>query len=92
VSPREELEAELAAQLSEYRAALPSKLERIESLAAAGDLKALARELHTLAGSAGTFGLPKVSAAARAAEEAVFLQARELELRLRALRHEACVT
>ena len=86
MSPREELEALVA----EYRASLPAKLERIESLAAAGDLKALARELHTLAGSAGTFGLPQVSAAARAAEEAVFEQG-ELERRLQALRHEACV-
>ncbi len=86
MNPREELEA----LVSEYRASLPAKLERIEALAAAGDLKALARELHTLGGSAGTFGLPRVGDAARAAEDAVFGEGAELRLRLQALRHEAC--
>jgi HPt (histidine-containing phosphotransfer) domain-containing protein len=90
MNPREALEAELAALFSEFRASLPAKLERIESLAAAGDLKALERELHTLGGSAGTFGLPQVGAAARAAEHAVFEPGSELQLRLQALRHEAC--
>jgi HPt (histidine-containing phosphotransfer) domain-containing protein len=89
--PREELEADLAALFSEFRASLPARLERIEALAAAGDLQGAARELHTLGGSAGTFGLAQVGAAARAAEEAVFKEGPELQLRLRALRHEACV-
>lgn len=67
MSPGEELEALLA----EYRAGLPEKLARIEALHSRGQLAELARELHTLAGSAGTFGLPRVSAAARAAEDQV---------------------
>jgi HPt (histidine-containing phosphotransfer) domain-containing protein len=61
---------------AEYRASLPPRLERIESLLAslvAGEVAAaqrreLERELHSIAGSGRTFGLPAVSAAARAAE------------------------
>jgi HPt (histidine-containing phosphotransfer) domain-containing protein len=56
------------ALLAEYRAELPQKLTRLESLLADGRFAELTRELHTLAGSAGTFGLPRVGKAAGAAE------------------------
>jgi HPt (histidine-containing phosphotransfer) domain-containing protein len=66
----------LAALRAEYRAALPQRLQAIEQLRAAlaaGTLPAgqrleLQRQLHSLAGSGKTFGLPEVSATARAAE------------------------
>jgi HPt (histidine-containing phosphotransfer) domain-containing protein len=66
----------LAALSAEYRASLSEKLGHIEHMwvtlcagsTAAGPMAALHRELHTLAGSAKTFGLPEVSEAARAAE------------------------
>lgn len=94
MSRREQLDASLAALRSEYRAALPARLERIDSLLAAGRLKELERELHTLAGSAGTFGLAAVATAASAAQELLAespLDREELERLLRVLRHEACV-
>jgi len=61
---------------AEYRAGLPAKLERIDSLwqalrEGASDVGAcveLLRALHTIAGSAKTFGLSAVGNAARAAE------------------------
>lgn len=65
--------AELRAQ---YRAALPARLQAIERLRAglaAGTLPAarrseLHREVHSIAGSGRTFGLPELSTAASAAE------------------------
>ncbi|MGH8689487.1 MAG: Hpt domain-containing protein, partial [Burkholderiales bacterium] len=62
------LRAEFDAIIAEYRATLPQKVSRLEQLLEAGSIAELRRELHTLAGSAGTFGLPQVGAAARAAE------------------------
>ena len=58
---------------AEYRGKLPARLEDIERLwreseSDAQALVSLRRELHTVAGSAATFGLPALSAAARAAE------------------------
>jgi HPt (histidine-containing phosphotransfer) domain-containing protein len=61
VNPLEELHAE-------YRRELPGKLERLAALWSARQVTELHRALHTLAGSAGTFGLPDLSAAAREAE------------------------
>jgi HPt (histidine-containing phosphotransfer) domain-containing protein len=61
LNPLEELQAE-------YRAELPDKLARLRALLAEGNLKELHRALHTLAGSAGSFGLREVGEAARAAE------------------------
>ena len=61
MNPLEELQAE-------YRAELPAKLAHLKALLAAGRWKELQRALHTLAGSAGTFGLPAVGDAAREAE------------------------
>ncbi len=61
MNPLEELRAE-------YRAELPAKLAHIKGLLHEGRIKELHRALHTLAGSAGTFGLPAVSEAAREAE------------------------
>ncbi len=89
------LRAELDAIIAEYRGSLPSKMDCLDALLAAGDVAALTRELHTLAGSAGTFGLPQLGAAARAAEELLARDASgarrdELERLLGALRHEAC--
>ena len=64
---------------TEFRGSLPAKLRRLRSLWERIDceepdtdaLEILKRELHTMAGSAGSFGLPLVSKAAAAAEEAL---------------------
>jgi chemotaxis protein histidine kinase CheA len=64
---------------TEFRGSLPAKLKRLRSLweridceePDADALEILRRELHTMAGSAGSFGLPQVSKAAAAAEEAL---------------------
>lgn len=90
--------AEIDQMIAEYRRDVPKKLERIEALAAAQRLPELRRELHTLAGSAGTFGLKRLGAAARAAETHLDScgagldagQRAELERLLAVLRHEAC--
>ncbi len=63
----------------EFRGSLPAKLTRMHSLWARIDceepdadaLEILQRELHTMTGSAGSFGLPQVSKAAAAAEDAL---------------------
>jgi chemotaxis protein histidine kinase CheA len=76
VSDADDLAAELAALAAEYRAKLALRLNAIDALAAelagaeadAKRLQDLRRELHTIAGSAKTFGLPAVSDAARAGE------------------------
>lgn len=60
--------AEFDALLVEYRRDLPQTLERIDSLLAGASFSELRRALHTLAGSAGTYGLPRVGQAAAAAE------------------------
>lgn len=63
---------------TEYRAGLGERLARVERAwqALGGDKSTenaadLERELHSIAGSAETFGLPGVGKAARAAESAV---------------------
>ena len=64
---------------TEYRGSLPAKLRRLCSLWERIDcaepdedaLDILKRELHTMAGSAGSFGLPLVSKAAAACEDAL---------------------
>lgn len=61
---------------AEYRRALPGKLARIDALwsemtgepARADRLAVMQRELHSIAGSARTFGIAGVSEAAAAAE------------------------
>ena len=61
---------------AEYRQSMPEKLARVEKLwtlvsgtkSVGPPLRELCRELHTIAGSAGTFGLPQLSEAALAAE------------------------
>ena len=61
---------------SEYRAAMPAKIERLGSLwsrLAAGEagmqaVSELLVELHRIAGSAGTFGLPQLGEVAASAE------------------------
>lgn len=72
----EEFQKQIAALRAEYRAKLPAKLDEIDELwrgLASGALPAerlaeLQRELHSLAGSARTFGVEGVSEAALAAE------------------------
>ena len=67
---------QLAALSAEYRGELPGKLDRVENLwrdltaGAVGPerLIDLVRELHSIAGSARTFGVAGVSEAAAAAE------------------------
>lgn len=64
---------------TEFRGSLPAKLRRLRSLweridcgePDADALEILKREVHTMAGSAGSFGLPQVSKVAAAAEEAL---------------------
>lgn len=66
----------LSALSADYRATLTEKLMHIDQMwkeltagsTAFGPMTTLHRELHTLAGSAKTFGLPEVSEAARVAE------------------------
>jgi len=73
----QKLGREFEALRVEYRQSMPAKLDRIEALwelilkGMQDDtrLAQLKKELHTIAGSAGTFGLPEVGNAARAAEE-----------------------
>ena len=63
----------------EYRLNLRARLARIEQLRRAlagsaappGQVADLLRDLHSIAGSAQVFGMPAVSAAARAAEQYV---------------------
>ncbi|HUQ25011.1 MAG TPA: Hpt domain-containing protein [Burkholderiales bacterium] len=64
---------------TEFRGSLPAKLRRLRSLWERIDceepdpdaLEILERELHTMAGSAGSFGLPQVSKVAAVAGEAL---------------------
>jgi HPt (histidine-containing phosphotransfer) domain-containing protein len=64
---------------AEFRGSLPAKLTRMRSLWGRIDceepdadaLEILKREVHTMAGSAGSFGLPQVSKAAAAVETAL---------------------
>ena len=90
--------AGLDALLAEYRAHLPATLARIDALLGEAKYRELARELHTLAGSAGTFGLPAIGAAAAAAE--AYLEAcgagpdnrqrAQLQQLLARIRHASC--
>lgn len=72
----DEFKRQIEAFSADYRAGLPEKLARIDVLwqalgAGASDAGACAellRALHTIAGSAKTFGLSEVGNAARAAE------------------------
>lgn len=76
MSDADDLAAALAALAIEYRTKLAPRLDALEVLAAAlaggqgdsDDLRELHRGLHTIAGSAKTFGLPTVTDAARAGE------------------------
>jgi len=80
-SSAERARALLEEMRSEYRKALPGKLAEIDALLArarsedeaAGE--ALRRAVHSLAGSAQTFGLPDVTTAARALEAALAMPA-----------------
>lgn len=63
------LRAQFDAVLAQYRRDLPAKIADMESLWSAQRIPELRRALHTLGGSAGTFGLPEVGDAARAAED-----------------------
>ena len=58
----------LEALNAEYRRELPQKLERLTALWHARDIPRLRSALHSLIGSAGTFGLHEISAAAREAD------------------------
>jgi HPt (histidine-containing phosphotransfer) domain-containing protein len=64
---------EYLALCEEYRRLVPGKLElvrRLSAQGAAGRVELL-KELHTIAGSAGSFGLDDLGEAARAAEDAL---------------------
>ena len=63
------LRAEFDALIAEYRSAVPQRLARMEELLGANRVPELRRELHSLSGSAGTFGLPELGDAARVAED-----------------------
>lgn len=94
MNPRGEIDALIA----EYRRDVPKKIEQLQALSSTGSLAELIRELHTLAGSAGTFGLRPLGEAARAAENHLIscgrtldgAQRAELDRLLAILRHEAC--
>ena len=60
--------AEFDALLAEYRRDLPQTIARIDSLLAGARFAELRRALHTLAGSAGTYGLPRLGQAAAVAQ------------------------
>ena len=68
---------EFDALRAEYRSEMPAKLQRLDALwsrvasgsAGAEEVTELRRALHTIAGSAGSFGLPEIGGAARAAED-----------------------
>lgn len=72
----DEFKQQMAAFSAEYRAGLPAKLERVDLLwqtlrsgaPDAGACMELLRSLHTIAGSAKTFGLSVVGDRARAVE------------------------
>lgn len=64
----------MAGLCAEYRAGLPARLRELDELWAADERNplpplALRRALHSIAGSAQTFGLAPLTAAARAAEQ-----------------------
>ncbi len=66
---------QLAAMAAEYGASLPAKLDELQAMwlatrngGAPEPLDQLRRALHTMAGTAGTFGLRAVMDSARAAE------------------------
>jgi HPt (histidine-containing phosphotransfer) domain-containing protein len=75
----QELGKEFQKLRTEFRGSLPAKLRRLRSLWERIDceepdpdaLEILKREVHTMAGSAGSFGLPEVSKLAAAAEDAL---------------------
>jgi chemotaxis protein histidine kinase CheA len=72
----EDFQRQLEAISAEYRRELPAKLDAIETLwrglsdrgSGTGSIADLRRELHSLAGSARTFGIAGVSEAAATAE------------------------
>jgi len=76
VSDAENLAAELARLSAEYRVTLARRLDALDAIAVAlsanragaEELRELHRALHSISGSARTFGLPAVSEAARAGE------------------------
>jgi HPt (histidine-containing phosphotransfer) domain-containing protein len=73
VNPLEEL-------IAEYRRELPHKVERLTALWHARDIPRLQQALHGLIGSAGTFGLPELSNAAREADAYLEAHATELDV------------
>lgn len=76
MSDADELAAELARLSAEYRVTLARRLDALDEIAVAlsaeqagtDSLRELRRALHSITGSAKTFGLPSVSEAARAGE------------------------
>lgn len=75
--PDDDLARELEALSVEYRASLPQRFEDIDAAwgkltRGEGDAESVLvvlRNLHSMAGSALTFGLPELTTAARAAED-----------------------
>jgi len=72
--PTDAFREALAGLAAEYRSGLPARMAELDVLWAAsqgGSMtpQALRRALHSIAGSAQTFGLADVTAAARAAEQ-----------------------
>ena len=91
----ETVEAKLARLRSRFAQSLPRRLEAIEN-ALSGDPSELERLLHSLAGTAGTYGFTDVSNLARLAEEHYADDARVrailAELRAAVGQAEACLT
>jgi HPt (histidine-containing phosphotransfer) domain-containing protein len=70
VTEEDEIEREIAALRDAYRAELPAKVEAISKAIAARDAETTRTLAHRLRGTAGSYGLSVVSAAAGALEDA----------------------
>jgi HPt (histidine-containing phosphotransfer) domain-containing protein len=62
--------AEFRTFVEEYLASSLERLAKVETVAAGGDLTALAREAHTLISTSGSYGIARASALARQLETA----------------------
>jgi HPt (histidine-containing phosphotransfer) domain-containing protein len=65
----DELELLLAAARAEFASRLDSKLCELQELSTRGDWAGARRAAHRLRGSAGTYGFPKIGAAAGVMED-----------------------
>lgn len=74
MSDSSELEAILAKLRNDYLAALPAKIETLETTWSAGDFLHLKTEFHKLKGTGKTYGLPEISELSLLMEHLVMLR------------------